>query len=146
MSGELISLRILTVFVRDHDRDRLRLGAGRVSVPIDVLEAETAAAATGVLAGGDIDMVFLDTAFSPTDRAAVLAAARAAKAPPFVLLAANSQEDASKVAAAESADAACSSPPIPTPPRTSWNAACGCGCPSASWWSTIPRSCAVSSA
>jgi CheY-like chemotaxis protein len=111
MSGELISLRVLTVFVRDHDRDRLRLGAGRVSVPIDVLEAETAAAATGVLAGGDIDIVFLDAALAPSDRAAVLAAARAAKAPPFVLLAGSSQEEASKIAAAESADAGVLKPP-----------------------------------
>src|SRR6185295_14816326 len=57
------------------DRALLRQGAGVAAIPIDVLEADDASAACGVLASGEIDIVFLDAAIAASmEDAAQLAA------------------------------------------------------------------------
>ncbi|MEA2938940.1 MAG: hypothetical protein QOC56_2444 [Alphaproteobacteria bacterium] len=94
MSSELVSVRILAVLAAAQDRDLLRQGAGVVSVPVDLLEANNANAANGVLAAGDIDIVLIETALPLADRSAVLNAARAKQPPPFVILVAESREEA----------------------------------------------------
>jgi CheY-like chemotaxis protein len=86
MTGDLVSLRVLMVSGVMHDRDVLRQGAGAVSVPIDILEAGSAKAAGGLLAGGDIDIVFIDARIAAADRTALLTAIRSMKPPPFVFL------------------------------------------------------------
>src|SRR4051812_2181242 len=113
MGGDLVSLRILAVFASEADRNVLRQGAGTVSVPIDVLEADSANAAAGVLAGGDIDIAFLDAAIAAPEMAAIVAAARAAKPPPFVILAAASQEGIAALGSAAGADAIVVKPAAP---------------------------------
>jgi len=94
MSGDLVSLRILLVSGSMADRDLLRQGAAAASVPVDVLEANGAAAARAMLAGNEIDVVFMDAAMAPTDRAALLADARSAQVQPFVFVVASTREEA----------------------------------------------------
>ena len=84
MTGDLVSLRVLIVSGAMQDRETLRQGAGAVSVPIDILEAGTARAATGMLAAGGIDIVFIDSRIAAEERGALLGAIRALKPPPFV--------------------------------------------------------------
>jgi CheY-like chemotaxis protein len=82
----------------------LRQGASLVSIPIDVLEAPNASAASGSLAAGDIDIVFLDAAFTPAERGNVIAAARSARLRPFVFMVAASKEVAGGLTGEEEAD------------------------------------------
>ncbi len=106
MSGDLVSLRILTVCASAADRDLLRQGAAAVSIPIDVVHADNAKAAGGIIAGGDIDLVFIDPALAAPECAAVIAAARNAEPlPPFAILTAASQEQADELAVSAAADA-----------------------------------------
>jgi DNA-binding NarL/FixJ family response regulator len=86
MTGDLVSLRVLIVSAVMHDRDTLRQGAGAVTVPIDILEAGGLKAAAELLAGGDIDIVFIDARIAGADRAVLLTAIRSMKPPPFVFL------------------------------------------------------------
>jgi CheY-like chemotaxis protein len=113
MSADLISLRILTVFSAEDDRYVLRQGVSLVSIPIDVLEASNATAACGSLAGGDIDIVFLDAAFTATERGTVLAAAKAAKIRPFVFLLAASKDVADGLAGEAAVDGVAIKPSEP---------------------------------
>jgi CheY-like chemotaxis protein len=87
-----------------HDRDILRQGAGAVSVPIDILEAGTAKAAGALLAGGDIDIVFIDSRIAATDRAALLTAIRSTKPLPFIFLFAATPVEAGELAAGAKVD------------------------------------------
>jgi hypothetical protein len=50
MSGELVSVRVLTISGSAATRDLLRRSAGSVAVPVDMIEVETAAAARSALA------------------------------------------------------------------------------------------------
>lgn len=88
MIGDLVSLRMLVISGARPERDLWRQGAGLASTPIEIVEANTAAAACALLARGsiDIDIVILDSALS--DAAAVTKAARANKPGPFVVAAA----------------------------------------------------------
>jgi CheY-like chemotaxis protein len=86
MTGDLVSLRVLIVSAVMNDRDTLRQGAGAVPVPIDILEAGGLKAAAELLAGGDIDIVFIDARIAGTDRAVLLTAIRSMQPPPFAFL------------------------------------------------------------
>jgi DNA-binding NtrC family response regulator len=93
MTGDLVSLRVLIVSAAMNDRDTLRMGAGAMSVPIDVVEAGNATTAGGLVSHGDIDVVFIDSRIAAAERAKLLATARSIKPSPFVfLMAANENE------------------------------------------------------
>jgi DNA-binding NarL/FixJ family response regulator len=86
MRGDLVSVRILALFGSAQDRDLLRQAAATTTVPIDVVEAESAAAACDLLATNDIDVAFLDAAATLAELTSFVAAARSALPPPFVVL------------------------------------------------------------
>jgi CheY-like chemotaxis protein len=97
--SDLVSLRILLVSSSDRDRDVLRHAAAAATVPLDVLEAATVAAARTLLARG-ADVVFLDASISDAERAAFIADARAARPQPSILLLAASKEAAASLGGA----------------------------------------------
>jgi len=86
MRGDLVSVRILALFGSAKDRDLLRQAAAATTVPIDVLEADSPAVACGLLATDDIDVAFLDAGATLAELTSLLAAARSAQPPPFVVL------------------------------------------------------------
>jgi DNA-binding response OmpR family regulator len=86
MSGELISLRLLIVSALGSGRDLLRRGATHASIPVEVVEADDAAAACALLQGEGIDLAMLDSMLPAGERAAIVKTARAMSAPPFVTL------------------------------------------------------------
>ena len=86
MRGDLVSVRILALFGSAQDRDLLRQAAATTTVPIDVVEADSAAAACDLLATNDIDVVFLDAAATLAELTPFVAAAQSAQPPPFVVL------------------------------------------------------------
>jgi CheY-like chemotaxis protein len=86
MRGDLVSVRILALFGSAQDRDLLRQAAATTTVPIDVVEAESAAAVCDLLATNDIDVAFLDAAATLAELTSFVAAARSAQPPPFVVL------------------------------------------------------------
>jgi CheY-like chemotaxis protein len=55
-------------------------------VPIEIIEADSAAAACSLLATHEIDVAFLDAASLPTELTSFISAARAAQPAPFVIL------------------------------------------------------------
>jgi CheY-like chemotaxis protein len=97
MSGELVSLKILLVSGVLAERDLLRQAAAQAAVPIDVLEAGTAAAARPMFAAHEIDIVFCNAAISGDELAAFLADSRKARMHPFVILVAAGEEEAARV-------------------------------------------------
>jgi DNA-binding NtrC family response regulator len=101
MTGDLISLRILVVSSAMRDRDVLRQGASAVSVPVDIIEASHPANGRAILAEGDIDIVFVDSAIASADRAALLAAA---KPIPFVFVLAGSSDELARLSADKTVD------------------------------------------
>jgi CheY-like chemotaxis protein len=105
MSGDLVLLRILVVSASAQHRDILREGAVLARIPLEVIEADGATAASKVLAGGNIDIVFVDGAMAQPARNAVATAARAAASKPFVVLVTATKEDAERVGADAMADA-----------------------------------------
>lgn len=86
MTGDLIFLKILLVFRSAADCDLLRQGAGLVSVPIEVLKAESVAAAQSHLSKGGIDLVLVDATLSKAEKDGVCEAAHAAEERPFVIV------------------------------------------------------------
>jgi CheY-like chemotaxis protein len=106
MSGDIVSLRILTVVAASKERELLRQGAAAVSVPIDILEADNATVARRQLADGDIDIVFLDFSLAATDRAEVISAARSAKPAPFIIFIAANRNEAGALANGAGVDGA----------------------------------------
>src|SRR4051794_31564056 len=145
MAGDLVSLRVLIVSGAVQDRDTLRQGAGAVSVPIDVLEAGTAKVGAGLLAAGDVDIVFIDSRIEAAERGMLLGVIRALKPPPFVffsLLTAAKRPRSRKRRPMESSPSRLRG----KEPSGCWNAAACCGCRAGCWWSTIPRLCAASCA
>jgi CheY-like chemotaxis protein len=83
MESDLVSLRMLVVAAAPSQRDLWREGAAMASVPIE-FAAEAAAAAVRALKKGDIDICVVDAALSDDDKAAVTAAARAARPTPIL--------------------------------------------------------------
>jgi CheY-like chemotaxis protein len=93
MTGDLVSLRVLIVSAAMQDRDALRMGAGAMSVPIDIVEAGDAITAGALVTHGDIDVVLIDSRLAAAERAKLLATTRSTKPSPFVfLIAANETE------------------------------------------------------
>jgi CheY-like chemotaxis protein len=86
MISDLVSLKALLVFPSIADRDLLRQGADLASVPIEVLEAGTAAAAQSHLIQGGIDLVLLDANLSKAEKDVISKSARATKERPFVIV------------------------------------------------------------
>lgn len=99
MSDDLLCLRILLFSAKAAERDLLRRGALAASVPVDVVEAETIAAARAkISSGGDVDIVFADATTPDADRAALIAQAQAATRKPFVFLVAANLDGAQSLA------------------------------------------------
>lgn len=86
MRGDLVSVRILALFGSAQDRDLLRQAAATTTVPIDVVEANSAAAACHLLTTNDIDVALLDAAATLAELTPLVAAAQSAQSPPFVVL------------------------------------------------------------
>jgi CheY-like chemotaxis protein len=86
MGDDLMSVRILAAFGSARDRDLLRQAAATAPVPVDIVEADRAAAAREFFVAGEIDVVFLDAASASADLTAFMTAARSAKRQPFVIL------------------------------------------------------------
>src|SRR5262245_32252726 len=97
MSGDLVQVRILAAFGSPRDRELLRQAAEMTAVPIEIIEADSAAAARNVLATHEIDVAFLDAASAPADVTSFISAARAAQPAPFVILVAAAAWGASEL-------------------------------------------------
>jgi CheY-like chemotaxis protein len=76
---------VTVVSAAKHDRDLFRHAATAAKVPLEVLEAESAAGAC-VLLGGGVDLILLDGNLGDDQLARLVAAARAAPKPPFTVL------------------------------------------------------------
>jgi len=99
MSGDLVSVRIVAAFGSAPDRDLLRQAAATTPMLIEVIDAESANAARNLLLADDIDVVFIEAAAAPADLAALMAAARSARRPPFVIFVASAAWGASELQA-----------------------------------------------
>jgi DNA-binding NtrC family response regulator len=86
MAGDILSVRILLVCGSDDDRDVMRRGAAKATLPVDICEAENAGKAIGFIDGGDVDLVFVDAAIPPSDQNRITKAARDAGNDPLVVL------------------------------------------------------------
>jgi CheY-like chemotaxis protein len=85
MADELFSLRVVVVSDSREDRDLMGQALSSAAVPIDVLAADSAAAAIDSLDSG-ADLLYLDSRLASADIARSVAAARAAPNPPFSVL------------------------------------------------------------
>jgi DNA-binding NtrC family response regulator len=94
MSEDLVSLRMLLVSDSLPDRDLLRQAAAQAAVPVDVIEADRIAAAKPLLVRRETDIVFVSSTISDSDRSAFLAACRAARPQPFVIITAAAKAEA----------------------------------------------------
>ena len=81
MSDNLLSLRLVVMSRAPEDRELFRQAAASATTPIDIVTANSAAAARGRLAGADL--LYLDASLSDVEIKATLAAARTARNPPF---------------------------------------------------------------
>ena len=117
MSGDLVSLHILLVSGSIPDRALLRQGAAAASVPVDVLEAESTAAARAMVGANELDVVFADGAIAPAERAALISDARAARVQPFVFMVAANKDEAQSFAGS-GADGAIVKPAAPNEAKT----------------------------
>ena len=91
MSGDFIFMQILAVCGSAQDRELLRQGATLASLPIEFTALSATAAARAALSKDQIDILFVDHALAEQDRD-FIAAARAARQPPFVVLVAEGYE------------------------------------------------------
>src|SRR5215208_4749090 len=85
MTGELVSLRVLSVSAAMADRDTWRMGAGAMSIPMDVVEADDVITAGTLVRQADIDVVLIDSGLPAAERTKLLAIARSIKPSPFRL-------------------------------------------------------------
>jgi CheY-like chemotaxis protein len=85
MTDDLLSLRLLVVSGSSADRDLFRQAASTAKVPIEIVDADGAAAA-GRLIGAGVDLVFIDMALGGEAVAQASSTARAAAKPPFTVL------------------------------------------------------------
>ncbi len=83
MSADLVSLRMLLVAAPPPQQDLWRKGAAMASVPIDIMTAEAGDAA-GTLAGDGFDLCIVEGELGDADKAALVAAARAARSAPLI--------------------------------------------------------------
>jgi CheY-like chemotaxis protein len=113
MTGDLVSLRVLIVSAAMADRDTWRMGAGAMSVPIDVVEAGNATTAAGLVTSGDIDVVLVDSRIAAAERTKLLSTARSTKPSPFVFLVVASDDEAAALASETKADGVVRKPGTP---------------------------------
>jgi CheY-like chemotaxis protein len=85
MSGDLVSIRLLCVAAAEPSFDLWQQGAALASVPVEFLSASAAAAAATLRRGG-VDVCLVDFSLPEAERARVIASARAAEPPPFVVV------------------------------------------------------------
>jgi len=104
IEGDIVSLRILLVSPSVADRELMRRGAVGASVPVEVAEAESGAAARRKLGASAIDIIFLDTAIPPAERIACIEQAGSLEPRPFVFLVAATIEEAQGLARGGGAD------------------------------------------
>jgi DNA-binding response OmpR family regulator len=83
-TAEIVSLRALVLSREEGLRDLFRRAASASPVPIELVEVTDATAACAAIADR-IDIGYLDDALPDRDNVRVLAAARAAAAPPFTV-------------------------------------------------------------
>jgi CheY-like chemotaxis protein len=85
VTDDIYSLRILVVSGSRAEQDLLRRAASAPTVPIEIVEADGAAAAGPSIAAG-VDLAFFDMELGGETVAQLAAAARAAAKPPFTVL------------------------------------------------------------
>jgi CheY-like chemotaxis protein len=85
MTDELFSLRVVVISDSPDDHDLYRQAASASTMPIEIIEAESAAAARRLVID-EVDLVLLDTALTADEIAQVVDAARGASKPPFTVL------------------------------------------------------------
>lgn len=85
MTDELFSLRVIVASASRGEHDLFQQAASASSVPIDLIEADSAAAASRFIAAG-ADLAFFDVALGGDAVARMTAAARIAAQPPFTVL------------------------------------------------------------
>jgi CheY-like chemotaxis protein len=100
MSGDIVSVRILSVCASESDGELLRQGATLAAIQVYFTHVVTAAAARAALAEGNFDIALLDSAMRERDMKEVFTAIRSARIPPSVVLVAPSSEAAADLAAA----------------------------------------------
>jgi len=85
MSGDLVSLRVLVVTAVPAQQELWQRGAAMVSLPIDSSAAD-AAASTALLSRDGADICIIDYGLPDAEKAAVIAAARAARPSPLIFM------------------------------------------------------------
>lgn len=85
MTDELFSLRVILASGSQRDQDLFRHAASESKVPIEIVEADNAAAVSRSIAAG-AELAFLDMALGGEAVAQMTAAARATAKPPFTVL------------------------------------------------------------
>ena len=85
MTDELLSLRLVVVSNSTGDHDLFRQAVSSAAVPIEIVTADSAASAKNGLSAG-ADILYLDDGLATADIAQTIAAARAARNPPFTVL------------------------------------------------------------
>jgi CheY-like chemotaxis protein len=85
MIDDLFSLRVLAMSASSDHRELFRQASSTLSVPIEIVEAESAGDACRHIGDG-VDLIFFDAALGSAEVGPVLAAARAAPNPPFTIL------------------------------------------------------------
>src|SRR5215468_5900422 len=74
MSDDLMSVRILAAFGSAQDRSLLRRAAAMAPIPVDIIEADSVAAARSRLLANAIDVAFLDVEAAPDELTSFIAA------------------------------------------------------------------------
>jgi len=86
MSGDLVSIRLVCVAAAQSLLDLWQQGAAMASVPVEFSGALGVTAAAAMLDPGGIDLCIVDSDMPPAERALVIAAARKAAMPPFIVV------------------------------------------------------------
>jgi CheY-like chemotaxis protein len=86
MGGDLVSLRMLVVTAAPSQQQLWRRGAAMASVPLE-FSADAPPVAIKALAAGGVDICVVDDALSEADKTKVMAAARAARSVPMLVMA-----------------------------------------------------------
>ncbi len=84
MKEDLLLLRVLVVSASSDDHNLFRQAAAALPVPVEIVEATAAATAYRCIADG-VDLVFLAAGLADAEAAQIVAAARAARKPPFTV-------------------------------------------------------------
>lgn len=98
MIDELLSLRVVVASQSGDDHDLFRRAASSAAVPIDIVAADSAASAKNELSAG-ADLLYLDDGLVPSEISQAIAAARAARNPPFTVLLSGKEHSASPLEA-----------------------------------------------